>query len=179
MWRRRTDGDPNNVYGEGRIDVLTAVNLVATGGTLVGTVTDSSSGAPISGAKVTANNGERDFNAFAADDGTYTLFLAAGPYSVTADAFGYETAVASGIEVVTDTTVTQDLALTALPRYTVRGVVRRAESGYPIRGATVAAEGVPVAPATTDSRGRYSLPTAVGHVHAHGITGRVHERGDR
>ena len=34
------DGDPNNVYGDGRIDAAAAVALVATGGTLAGTVTD-------------------------------------------------------------------------------------------------------------------------------------------
>ena len=156
------DGDPNNVYGEGRIDALAAVNLVATGGTVIGVVTDAGTGSPIGGAKVTANNGERDFNAFTGADGSYRLFLAAGLYAVSASSFGYETAVASGVEVVTDETVTQDLALTALPRYTVSGVVRRAESGYPIRGATVAALGVPVEPAATDARGRYSLELPLG-----------------
>ena len=39
--RRPSDGDPNNVYGEGRIDAKAAVDLVATGGTLAGTITDS------------------------------------------------------------------------------------------------------------------------------------------
>ena len=40
------DGDPNNVYGEGRIDAKAAVDLVATGGTLAGTITDSATDAP-------------------------------------------------------------------------------------------------------------------------------------
>jgi subtilisin family serine protease len=156
------DGDPNNVYGEGRIDVLTAVNLVATGGTLTGTVTDGATSRPIPGAKVAANNGIRDFNAFTDASGGYRLFLAADTYSVSATGFGYETAVVAGVEIITDATVVQNLVLTPLPRYTVSGVVRRAETGYPIKGATVAAAGVPVAPATTDARGRYSLRLPLG-----------------
>ena len=35
------DGDPNNTYGDGRIDAFAATNLVATGGTLSGTVTEA------------------------------------------------------------------------------------------------------------------------------------------
>src|SRR5688500_15813929 len=52
------DGDPNPVYGDGRIDAKAAVDLVATGGTLAGTVTDSATDAPIAGARVTANDGD-------------------------------------------------------------------------------------------------------------------------
>ena len=44
------DGDPNNVYGDGRIDAKAAVDLVATGGTLAGTVTDDATDDPIAGA---------------------------------------------------------------------------------------------------------------------------------
>ena len=40
------DGDPNNVYGDGRIDAKAAVDLVATGGTLAGTVTDADTRRP-------------------------------------------------------------------------------------------------------------------------------------
>ena len=50
------DGDPNNVFGDGRIDAPAAVALVATGGTLAGDVTDVSSSDPIEGA---ADRGER------------------------------------------------------------------------------------------------------------------------
>ena len=37
---RPADNDPNFVYGEGRIDAKAAVDLVKSGGTLAGTVTD-------------------------------------------------------------------------------------------------------------------------------------------
>ena len=73
------DGDPNNVYGEGRIDALAAVQLVATGGTLTGKVTKAGGSAPMPGATVTANNGERSFNSVCRLlSGTFKLFLAAG-----------------------------------------------------------------------------------------------------
>ena len=39
------DGDPNNVYGDGRIDAKAAADLIATGGTLSGTITDQATSA--------------------------------------------------------------------------------------------------------------------------------------
>ncbi len=156
------DGDPNNVYGEGRIDALAAVNLVATGGSLVGTVTAAAGGAPIAGAAISASNGERNFNTFTAADGTFNLFLAADEYVVTASAFGFETAVASGVVINTDETTVQDFALEELPSFRLRGRVLRAESGQPLAGATVRVFGVPVPPVTTDNLGRYSFRLPAG-----------------
>src|SRR5215210_3146548 len=84
-----SDNDPNYVYGEGRIDAKAAVDLVKTGGTLSGTVTDSGTSAPIAGARVTANDGSRDFTATTDAAGGYSLFLGAGTYGVSVTAFGY------------------------------------------------------------------------------------------
>ncbi len=156
------DGDPNNVYGDGRIDAFAAVQLVATGGTLTGTITDAATGDPVSGAKVVAGAEGRAFSATSGADGVYEMFLPANEYVVTAEAFGYETAVASGVVVETDLTTTQDLAITALPRYTVSGRVLRAENRQPIEGATVQALGTPVPAAVTDARGAYSLTLPLG-----------------
>jgi subtilisin family serine protease len=156
------DGDPNNVYGDGRIDAGTAVALVATGGTLAGTVTDAESPGPVGGARVSADDGARTFNATTATDGTYTLFLPAGTYDVTVTAFGYEPHVTPGIAIVTDETTTHDVAMTPLPRYLVTGTVTTAEDGAPLPDATVRALGVPVAPVTTDGNGNYVLELPVG-----------------
>ena len=71
------------VYGEGRIDAKAAVDLVKTGGTLSGTVTDASTTDPIAGARVAANNGDRDFVTTTDASGDYSIFLAAGTYAVT------------------------------------------------------------------------------------------------
>ena len=156
------DGDPNNVYGDGRIDAKAAVDLVATGGTLAGTVTDSASNAPIAGARVTANDGTRDFTAVTDANGDYDLFLAAGTYLVTADAFGYATGFESGVVIVTDVTTDQDFSLVLLPRFTVSGTVIASEDGSPIAGATVKALNTPVAAAITNASGDYSLELPIG-----------------
>lgn len=156
------DGDPNNVYGEGRIDAAAAVDLVATGGTLEGTVTNADGGAPLGGVRVTANNGEREFATFTQADGTYRLLLGAGFYAVGASLFGYEPVVVSDVEIVTDVTTTQDLALTALPTATVRGRVVSAENGQPIARPTVAALGTPVPPAVGTVNGMFELTLPVG-----------------
>ena len=156
------DGDPNNVYGDGRIDAQAAVDLVATGGTLAGTITDSGTGAPIAGARITADDGNRQYNATADTAGKYELFLAAGTYAVSAESFGYETAIVPGVEIVTDQTTTQNFALQALPRAVVSGVVTAAEDGSPIAGARVLAVGTPVPPAVTNAAGKYHLTLPIG-----------------
>lgn len=156
------DGDPNNVYGDGRIDAQAAVALVATGGTLVGSIADSESGDPITPAKVSADNGTRTFTASGAPDGTYKLFLPAGTYDLTASAFGYADGSAAGVEIVTDETITQDFSLVSLPRVTLSGHVLTAESGAVVPGATVEALGVPVAPVTADAAGFYEMVLPIG-----------------
>jgi subtilisin family serine protease len=157
-----SDNDPNYTYGEGRIDAKAAVDLVKTGGTLSGTVTDSGTNLPIPGARVVANNGQREFATTADIDGNYSVFLAAGTYAVTAGAFGYSSAIATGIVVATDATTDQDFALAALPRFTVSGHIIASEDNSPIEGATVVAIGTPVPAATTNAAGAYSLELPIG-----------------
>ena len=171
------DGDPNNVYGDGRIDAAAAVALVATGGTLAGMVTDLDTGDPIAGATVTASAGGRDFDATTASDGTYQLFLAAGEYAVTGIAFGYAQSTVEAVTIETDLTTTQDLELDALPRFDVTGVVTAASDGAPIEGATVKAVGTPVDPATTDATGAYSLNLPIGSYTLRATAGGCTEQG--
>ncbi len=157
-----SDNDPNFAYGEGRIDAKAAVDIAKDGGTLSGTVSDAETGDPIAGAHVTANNGEREFNATTDGAGNYSLFLAAGTYSVSASAFGYALSLVTDVVVQTDETTDQDFALEALPRFTVSGNVTASEDGAPLEGATVRAIGTPVPPATTDADGFYSLELPIG-----------------
>jgi len=156
-----TDGDPNNVYGDGRIDAKAAVDLVATGGTLAGTVARPS-GVPIPGAQVTAAGGFRDFTVTTDTAGHYEMFLAAGTYDVSAVAFGFAQKIAPGVEIVTDETTTQNFALRALPRFRITGHVRAAEDGTPISRAHVLAIGTPVPAANTDATGAYRLTLPIG-----------------
>ena len=156
------DGDPNNVYGEGRIDAFAAVQLVATGGTLTGTINRAGTGTPIPGATVNANNGTRPFTSYTGTDGSFTLFLGAGEYVVTASSFGFETAAASGVIIETDQTTVQNLELTPLPTFRLTGTVRRAENNRAVAAATVRVLGVPIDSTTTDRRGRYSFTLPLG-----------------
>ena len=157
-----SDNDPNYVYGEGRIDAKAAVDLVKTGGTLAGTVSDDDTAAPIAGARISATSGDRSFSTTTGPDGTYSLFLAAGDYVVTAAAFGYGGDVAPLVTITTDETTTRDFALTALPRFTVTGHVRASEDGSAIEAANVVAVGTPVPAAVTDASGAYHLVLPIG-----------------
>ena len=73
------DGDPNNVFGDGRIDAAAAVALVATGGTLAGDVTDVIGTDPIAGAAIEATSGARTFTATTDAAGHFELFLVRAP----------------------------------------------------------------------------------------------------
>lgn len=156
------DGDPNNVFGDGRIDARAAVSLVATGGTLAGDVTDGSTTDPIGGARIEATLGDRAYSTTSDDMGQFDLFLGAGTYTVVASAFAYQAELVPGVEIQTDLTTTQDFALTPLPQRNITGTITAEEDGSPIEGAEVRALGTPVAPATTDASGDYTLTLPVG-----------------
>ncbi len=156
------DGDPNNVYGDGRIDAKAAVDLVATGGTLAGIVRDATTGHAIGGAQVTASGGFRDFTVTTNAAGRYEMFLAAGTYDVHAEAFGYAVKLVTGVVITTDHTTTRNFNLVALPRYRINGHVRAAEDGSPLVRAAVVAIGTPVPPAITDAQGAYRLTLPIG-----------------
>ncbi len=154
-------GDPNNVYGDGRIDAAAAVAVAATGGTLTGTITDTETGLPIAGAKVTAT-GPYTASTVADEAGAYTMFLAEGTYDISASAFGYIAAVVNDVTVMMDEVTIQDLALEPAPRAVISGRLLTAENGSPVAGGTVQALGTPVAPVTTASDGAYELTLPVG-----------------
>ena len=170
------DGDPNNVFGDGRIDAQAAVALVATGGTLAGDVTDVVSSDPIAGARIEATTGGRTFATTSDAAGHFELFLGAGTYTVTASAFGYQSALVTGVEIETDLTTTQDFFLAPLPQRDITGTVTAEEDGSPIEGAEVRAIGTPVA-AGDDGRERQLHPDpAHRRLHDPDRGGRVHEQ---
>jgi subtilisin family serine protease len=154
------DGDPNNVYGDGRIDANAAVSAVDNGGTVTGQVTVSGSATPVGGARVTATGGGRQYGTVVAADGSYTLFLPAGTYSVTASAFGFNS-VTQNVTITVNQTVTANIAMPAAPSFTVSGRVARAENNVPLVGVRVDVLGVPRS-AVTDSLGRYSVSLPAG-----------------
>jgi subtilisin family serine protease len=156
------DGDPNNVFGDGRIDAAAAVDFVATGGTLAGDVSDVGTSDPVAGATIDAEGGGRTFSATTDEAGHFELFLAPATYTVTASAFGYQSALVPGVEIETDQTTTQDFLLDPLPLRDITGTVTSAEDGAPVEGAEVRALGTPVDPAITDASGDYTLTLPIG-----------------
>jgi hypothetical protein len=150
-------GDPNNVYGDGRIDALAAVQLVKTGGTLKGIVTDAVTSDPIGGASVLVRGGGRDATAITDASGRYQLFLAAGRYRASASGFGYQKSGAAQVRIRKNRTTKQSFALTPLPTHVVSGTVTASEDGKPIEDVKVQALDVPVPPAFTDADGAYAM----------------------
>jgi hypothetical protein len=125
----------------------------APSGTLQGTVTDSSTNAPIEGAQINVD----PIGASTTTDasGHYSLTLPVGDYDVTASHFGYTSQTQSAT--ITDGgTTTLDFALVAAPSGSLSGTVSD-DSGNPVENATVTINSTPIPPATTDAAGHYSF----------------------
>jgi subtilisin family serine protease/N-acetylneuraminic acid mutarotase len=152
------DGDPNNVYGDGRIDAFAAVQLVATGGTLTGTVTASGSGEPLGGAKIVADGVDQDYTGFTDAAGVFELFVQEGEYDITASVYAYAPATQEDVFVPEDDETIVDFVLDALPAATVTGTVTDASGhGWPLY-ARIEIEGYPLGPVFTDPfTGQYSV----------------------
>ncbi|AOS62934.1 S8 family serine peptidase [Actinoalloteichus hymeniacidonis] len=148
--------EDNNVWGEGRLDIAAAVDAAPRGdtGILAGTVTDTATGEPVSGAQI-AVSGPQERAATADEDGTFSLTLAVGDYAVTGSAFGYGSADGSAA-VLAGETATVDLALTAVPTRTVFGQVADS-AGTGLSGIDVAFDGGVLAPVTTDANGGFTF----------------------
>lgn len=150
---------PNNDYGWGRIDAYAALAAVAEAGTITGVVTRTSDGAPIVGALLTAEPSTPDPSptTLTDGDGEYTLALAPDRYTLTASAFGHNPST-QVVEVITDTTLTENFALVPLPAGTLTGQVT--SGGEPVVSATIIIADTPLE-TTTDANGVYTafLPT--------------------
>jgi subtilisin family serine protease len=147
--------DDNNVWGEGKLNALLAVEQSPRGpvGTLTGTVTNSATSAPISGAQVVVD-GPVDRNASTGANGTFTFPLPVGTYTVTVSAFGFGSNTAT-VEIAEGATTTHNVALTAVTSGAVSGVVSSASG--PVANATVTINGTPIPPTTTAANGSYSF----------------------
>lgn len=146
----------NNVWGEGKLDVLAAVDAAPRGdtGVLTGTVTAADGGEPVAGARVDVE-GPLERSTTTGPDGTYRFTLSTGSYTIDVTAFGF-VAESANATVSKDATTTRDFALDAAPSYAVHGTVVDAR-GQPVVGATVKVDGTPIPPATTDAEGAYGF----------------------
>lgn len=152
----------NNVWGEGKLDVLAAVEQAPRGetGIVAGVVVDASTSDPVAGATVEIS-GELDRTIVTDADGHYSATLSAGTYEVTASYYGYETASTS-ITVIADQVTDGSIELTPIPTTTVTGVVTDAAQGWPLYAA-VDVEEAPGDPVFTDPiTGEFSIDVANG-----------------
>ncbi len=156
------DEHPNNDYGWGLVDAYAAVTQAGGFGQLSGRVTDAVTGQPVAGAGVRATaHGGVAWAATEADaDGRYGMGLVSGVYDVRVGAFGYLTATAYGLTVLTGTVTTFDAPLTPLPTGVLRGTVREAGSGLPLPAAIYLPSAPPTTTASAD--GSYELTLPVG-----------------
>ncbi|MEV6203570.1 S8 family serine peptidase [Streptomyces sp. NPDC051771] len=148
----------NNVWGEGKLDVLGAVDAAPhTAAVVTGRVTDGATGAGIGSVTVKAAGDSVTRTVTTAADGSYRLTLPAGSYTLTLGGYGYAGASESGYEVVAGGDSTKDFALDAVPHHAVTGTVLDV-TGKPLPGATVKVAGTPVPAVTTDATGRFTVP---------------------
>ena len=148
----------NNVWGEGKLDILAAVDRAPhTAATVTGTVTDRASGSPLAGITVTATAGEARRSVTTDATGAYRLTLAAGTYSLTVGVYGYRDLVEDALTVTTGQSLAHDLGLDAVPAHAVTGTVLDV-TGKPLKGATVRFTDAPLTPVVTDAAGAFRFP---------------------
>ncbi|MEV6358344.1 carboxypeptidase regulatory-like domain-containing protein [Streptomyces hydrogenans] len=150
--------DANNVWGEGKLDILGAVDASPRTAALVtGTLTDRATGVVLAGMTVKTENAGFSRTVLTDADGRYRLALPAGEYTVTVSGYGYATATEPGFTVTTGETATHDLTVNAFPHHAVTGTVLDV-TGRPLPGATVHLLEAPITAAVSDATGRFTLP---------------------
>jgi hypothetical protein len=135
-------------------------------GEAAGLVTDAETGLPLAGAVVDFGNGSEHHLATTDANGQYHLMLFPGIYVVRVSRYGYAAFEQSGISVSNGELTTFNAALTALPYYTLSGVVTQAGTGLPL-AATLTFDGSPEVVFTDMSTGAYSVSLPQGNYTAH------------
>ena len=157
---------PNNDWGYGTIDALAAVQaamLFGDPGTLTGTISATSTGAPLTDVRVTAQltpdlSWKRDTDS----SGLYSMLVFSGTYTVSAQLYGYYPETIANVQVISEQTTTQDIAMQPAPFYTVSGTITDAVQGWPLY-ARINVAGYPGDAVWTDPQtGAYSLSLAAG-----------------
>src|SRR6266849_2820211 len=159
FWVTWTDGRVQ-VSGHNQQDVFfAAVDSTVSGtGTLEGTVTDSSTGDPISGGRVQAT-GPVTRNVTTNRVGFYQMRLPAGTYDVSASPFGYLPCLVTGVVIIEGQPTVVDLSCGPGPAHRVSGTVVSSINGQPIADASVRVLNTPIPTTTTDANGMYSFPS--------------------
>ncbi|MFF5292791.1 S8 family serine peptidase [Paractinoplanes globisporus] len=145
--------DVNNMYGEGRLDLVRLLELAPRkGGTLTGVVT--ADGAPVPAADVTIS-GPFSRSIGTDKDGRFTTNLPVGDYRLSTKVFGYLTATADvTITLGQDTSV--KLPLTAAAKHDISGRVVD-DKKLPVPNADVSIMDTPLKPVRTDANGAFTV----------------------
>jgi N-acetylneuraminic acid mutarotase len=115
----------------------------------------SKSGTALSGATVSAGSG---YTTTTDSSGDYSMTVPDGTYNVTAEAFGYKTATASGVTISTGDTTTQNFSLKSVPSHTVSGIVTDGSGHRWPLYASISVTGYPGGAVYTDPyTGAYSI----------------------
>ncbi|MFB7946250.1 S8 family serine peptidase [Kitasatospora phosalacinea] len=148
----------NNVWGEGKLDILKSVDLAPhTAVNVTGKATDKATGAALPGITVKISSdatGTRTVTT--APDGSYRLALAPGSYDIAASGYGYANFAVKGLTVAAGQPQSVPLAMTAVPTHAVTGTVLDV-TGKPLAGAVVELTGTPVASVVSGKDGSYNL----------------------
>lgn len=148
---------PDNDYGAGKINALSAVTAVQQGGTVLGTVKDSTTQQPISNAKVvlqSVSNPSRIWNTIAASGSFMFEYVLPGQYTLTTSYFGYATQSTS-ISITASQSLEQNISLVKLPTYTISGKVTNNQSQPLI--ATIRLIDTPITTVTSNPDGMYAI----------------------
>ena len=156
---------PNDVWGWGILDIHAAVlaaQEIDMGG-IEGTVTDSTTSAPIDGAALTFADATTGWplSDTSAGDGTYSRAIPAGTYDVTAKQYGYLPDETLGVAVTAGNTATLDIAMDPAPVRTVSGQVTETGTGAPLE-AHILFAATPVTADTNPATGLYAAGVAEG-----------------
>ncbi|WP_109509140.1 S8 family serine peptidase [Nocardioides speluncae] len=150
--------DRNNVWGEGKLDALAAVDAAPhTAAVISGTVTDRATGAPIPNASVTASSATMLRSVRTGAEGAYRLTLPAGTYTLDLSAYGFADLAMPDYEVTSGGDAVRDFGLDAVSRHVVTGTVLDV-SGAPLAGVAVRIADTPVPAVATDATGRFRFP---------------------
>ncbi|MGW6206701.1 S8 family serine peptidase [Streptomyces sp. NPDC055089] len=151
--------DMNNVWGQGKLDILASVNKAPhTAVTVSGKVTDQATGKALSGIAVKATDTASVTRSVStASDGSYRLVLAPGTYSFSLSGYGYADRSVSGVELATGQPLAQDIALEAVTAHPVTGTVLDV-TGKPLAKAVVEVAGTPIPSVTSGADGTFTLP---------------------
>jgi subtilisin family serine protease len=160
------DEADNNEYGEGRLDVLAALEAAPTAGGHVAGLVQDGMGAGLAGVRIEARRVDDGLlrRSITDADGGFQVTLpvevtrAGEPevYDLSASAFGYLPTSELGLAVVEEGEVTVLLTMAEAPRHTLSGRVVDV-GGAPLEGIEVSLPGAPVAAVRTDTDGGFTF----------------------